>query len=140
MRTPLRKLFSTMLACAISMTLAPVTTHAEGEDADTGYNVTIQYDESTNTHSVTKNDRTVILYCLQDKRHWPHTIQGSIKTIPLYKEITFEEFCKQNSRMNDADISTLAEKMRRVLYAGYDYNGLGLPIVSRNFWLEIKLF
>lgn len=122
MRTPLRKLFSAMLACAITIGIAPVKTHAEGD----GYTVQIKYDKNTTIHSVDKNGTTVILYCLQDKRHWPHTIQGSVEKIPLYKEITFEEFCKQNSQMNDADISTLAEKMRRVLYAGYDYNGLGL--------------
>ena len=123
MRTPLRKLFSAMLACAITIGIAPVTTHAEGE----GYTVQIQYDENTTIHWVDKNGTKVILYCLQDKRHWPHTIRGSIEKIPLYKEITFEEFCKKNRLINNEDdISTLAEKMRRVLYAGYDYNGLGV--------------
>lgn len=124
MRTPLRKLFSAMLACAITIGIAPVTTHAEGGD----YTVQIQYDENTTIHWVDKNGTKVILYCLQDKRHWPHTIQGYIETIPLYKEITFEEFCRQNLPTNEAeaDISALAEKMRRVLYAGYDYNGLGV--------------
>ena len=78
MRTPLRKLFSAMLACAVTMTIAPVTTHAEGEDADAGYNVTIQYtgdnpDAETQYHYVKQNDGTIIyLYCLQLKRHWPH--------------------------------------------------------------------
>ena len=140
MRTPLRKLFSAMLACAITIGIAPVTTHAEGEDADAGYNVTIQYDELTNIHSVTKNDRTVILYCLQDKRHWPHTIQGSVEKVPMYKEITFDDFCAKNELTDNTKINTLAEEMRRVLFAGYNYNGLDLyssdkivPITEEEF-------
>ena len=125
MRTPLRKLFSAMLACAITIGIAPVTAHAEGEDADTGYNVTIQYDESTKIHSVTKNGTTVILYCLQNKRHWPHRTD-TFSDPPLYREISFQEFCKSNSQLDAQGIDDLSTRLTRVLYAGYDYNGLGL--------------
>ena len=131
MRTPLRKLFSAMLACAVTMTIAPVTTHAEGEDADAGYNVTIQYtgdnpDAETQYHYVKQNDGTIIyLYCLQLKRHWPHRTPA-FGDPPSYRQISFQEFCEKNGLTDPTKITALAEKMRRVLYAGFNYNGLGL--------------
>lgn len=145
MRTPLRKLFSAMLACAISMSLAPVMTHAEGEDADTGYNVTIKYtgddpNEYTKYHYVLQNDGTIIyLYCLQSKRHWPHHTEA-FGDPPSYRQISFQEFCEKNGLTDPTKITALAEKMRRVLYAGFNYNGLGLysssgkePITADDF-------
>ena len=125
------KLFSAMLACAVAMTIAPVTTHAEGEDADAGYNVTIQYtgdnpDAETQYHYVKQNDGTIIyLYCLQLKRHWPHRTPA-FGDPPSYRQISFQEFCENNELTDPASIAVLAEKMRRVLYAGFNYNGLGL--------------
>lgn len=145
MRTPLRKLFSAMLACAVTMTIAPVTTHAEGEDADAGYNVTIQYtgdnpDAETQYHYVKQNDGTIIyLYCLQLKRHWPHRTPA-FGDPPSYRQISFQEFCEKNGLTDPTKITALAEKMRRVLYAGFNYNGLGLysssgkePITADDF-------
>ena len=139
------KLFSAMLACAVTMTIAPVTTHAEGEDADAGYNVTIQYtggdpNAKTQYHYVKQNDGTIIyLYCLQSKRHWPHHTEA-FGDPPSYRQISFQEFCEKNGLTDPAKITALSEKMRRVLYAGFNYNGLGLysssgrePITAADF-------
>lgn len=140
MRTPLRKLFSAMLACAITIGIAPVTTHAEDV-----YNVQILYtgnDPKTETkyHYVKQDDGTIIyLYCLQTKRHWPHRTDA-FGDPPKYRQISFQEFCERNGLTDQTKISEFAEKMRRVLYAGYDYNGLGLysstgnnPITAADF-------
>lgn len=139
------KLLSAMLACAVTMTIAPVTTHAEGEDADAGYNVKIQYtgdnpDAETKYHYVQQDDGTIIyLYCLQSKRHWPHHTEA-FGDPPSYRQISFQEFCENNELTDPTKITALAEKMRRVLYAGFNYNGLGLysssgkePITADDF-------
>ena len=119
MRTPLRKMFSAMLACAITIGIAPVTAHADD------YTVDIEYNSTTTVHSVEMNGTTVILYCLQNKRHWPHHTDA-FGDPPKYRQISFQEFCENNDLTDQTKINQFAEKLRRVLYAGYNYNGLGL--------------
>ena len=84
--------------------------------------VTIDYDENSDIHSVTEDGSKIILFCMNNGLHWPHSTQ-TFKNVPNYKETTIEAFCAAN-HVSDSD--SLARKVKNVLYAGYPYNGYGL--------------
>lgn len=84
--------------------------------------VTIDYDENSDIHSVTEDGSKIILFCMNNRLHWPHST-SAIPNVPNYKETTIEAFCAAN-HVSDSD--SLARKVKNVLYAGYPYNGYGL--------------
>ena len=83
--------------------------------------VTIDYDENSDIHSVTEDGSKIILFCMNDGLHWPHSTPNT-PDVPSYTETTIDAFCKANDVTDD----TLAQKVKNVLYAGYPYNGYGL--------------
>jgi hypothetical protein len=83
--------------------------------------VTIDYANS-DIHSVTEDGSKIILFCMNDGLHWPHSTP-TISNVPNYRETTIEAFCAANNVSNS---DTLAQKVKNVLYAGYPYNGYGL--------------
>ena len=84
--------------------------------------VTIDYDENSDIHSVTEDGSKIILFCMNNRLHWPHSTPTT-PNVPNYKETTIEAFCEANSI---SDSKTLAQKVKNVLYAGYPYNGYRL--------------
>ena len=84
--------------------------------------VTIDYDTNSDIHSVTEDGSKIILFCMNDGLHWPHSTLTT-PNVPNYKETTIEAFCEANNVSNS---DTLAQKVKNVLYAGYPYNGYGL--------------
>lgn len=94
-----------------SLSIASVSAAATG--------IQIQYDESTTIHYVKDGNDTLILYCMNNKLHWPHTTD-SISSVPTYSETTLEDFCKD---IGMTYTSTLESKLKALLYAGYPYNG-----------------
>lgn len=92
-------------------------TSSEEDQAAAG--IQIQYDESTTIHYVKDGNDTLILYCMNNKLHWPHTTD-SISSVPTYSETTLEDFCKD---IGVTYTSTLESKLKALLYAGYPYNG-----------------
>ncbi len=84
--------------------------------------VTIDYDENSDIHSVTEDGSKIILFCMNNRLHWPHSTPTT-PNVPNYKETTIEAFCEANS-ISDSKI--LAQKVKNVLYAGYPYNGYRL--------------
>lgn len=83
--------------------------------------IQIQYDESTTMHSITEGNDTLILYCMNNALHWPHTTP-TISSVPTYSETTLEDFCADNDVTYS---STLESELKALLYAGYPYNGFG---------------
>lgn len=94
-----------------SLSIASVSAAATG--------IQIQYDESTTIHYVKDGNDALILYCMNNKLHWPHTTD-SISSVPTYSETTLEDFCKD---IGMTYTSTLESKLKALLYAGYPYNG-----------------
>ena len=87
--------------------------------------VTIDYDGDSTIHSVAGPDNSkIILFCMNNGLHWPHTMSG-IQNVPKYTETTIQEFCKENN-IPDPDGNTLARKLKNLLYAGYANNGYAL--------------
>lgn len=83
--------------------------------------VTIDYDEKSDIHSVTEDGSKIILFCMNNGLHWPHSTLNT-PDVPSYTKTTIDAFCKANGVTDD----TLAQKVKNVLYAGYPYNGYGL--------------
>ena len=81
--------------------------------------IQIQYDESTTIHTVKEGNDTLILYCMNNALHWPHTTP-TISSVPTYSKTTLEDFCADN-RVTYS--STLESELKALLYAGYPYNG-----------------
>lgn len=86
--------------------------------------VTIEYDANSDIHSVTEDGSKIILFCMNNGLHWPHSTLTT-PNVPNYKETTIETFCAANNVSNSNTLA-LAQKVKNVLYAGYPYNGYGL--------------
>lgn len=91
--------------------------------------VTIDYDPNTDVHSVTiwsdetGEESTIILFCLNNQYHWPHSTDTI--TAPTYTEVSFESFFDENGVTRDAQ-KALKSTLQNILYAGYPYNGYAL--------------
>ena len=97
--------------------------HAIVRRAQAAGGVKIDYDAESTIHSVTASDGSkIILFCMNDGLHWPHSTPTT-PNVPDYSETSIEAFCAAN---HVSDSSTLARKVKNVLYAGYPYNGYGL--------------
>lgn len=113
-----------LIAC-LSLVFAALPLSARA-DAD-GDTVKIQYDEKTEIHYVNDAESAngrIILYCMNNQSHWPHTTP-SIPTVPPYIEgyLTADKFA------SEADYEACMDKLLAILYAGYPYNGMNMYTV-----------
>lgn len=98
--------------------------------ADTATGQKINYDEDTTIHWLPNpNDSSerIILYCMNNKLHWPHTTP-SVPDVPEYVEgyLTEKDFDSAE------EYRECIQQLEAILYAGYPYNGLHLyEIVSK---------
>ena len=98
--------------------------------ADTATGQKINYDEDTTIHWLPNpNDSSerIILYCMNNKLHWPHTTP-SVPDVPEYVEgyLTEKDFDSAE------EYRECIQRLEAILYAGYPYNGLHLyEIVSK---------
>lgn len=98
--------------------------------ADTATSQKINYDEDTTIHWLPNpNDSSerIILYCMNNKLHWPHTTP-SVPDVPEYVEgyLTEKDFDSAE------EYRECIQQLEAILYAGYPYNGLHLyEIVSK---------
>ncbi|MDD7204649.1 MAG: DUF5979 domain-containing protein [Coriobacteriaceae bacterium] len=113
-----------LIAC-LSLVFAafPLSTRADA-DTDT---VQIKYDDKTEIHYVLDPEGAngrIILYCMNNQSHWPHTTP-SIPTVPPYTEgyLTADKFA------SEADYEACMDKLLAILYAGYPYNGMNMYTV-----------
>jgi hypothetical protein len=103
---------------AIVMQAAAVTAATTG--------ITIEYDENTTIHSVTDAaGNKIILYCMNDQLHWPHSTPTT-PNVPKYTEETIEQFLTDNGITETAKQTAISQTLIKLLYAGYPYNGFGL--------------
>ena len=93
---------------------------------DTSNTYKIDYNEQTDIHSVKMEDGSeVIIFCMNNKRHWPHTTP-TITSVPLYEQTSIEEFCKENGITDPDKVAEFTDRLKTILYAGYPYNGMSL--------------
>ena len=103
---------------AVVMQAAAVTAATTG--------ITIDYDENTTIHSVTDTaGDKIILYCMNDKLHWPHSTPTT-PNVPKYTEETIEQFFTDNGITETTQQTVISQTLLKLLYAGYPYNGFGL--------------
>ena len=91
---------------------------------DTATGQKINYDEDTTIHWLPNpNDSSerIILYCMNNKLHWPHTTP-SVPDVPEYVEgyLTEKDFDSAE------EYRECIQQLEAILYAGYPYNGLHL--------------
>lgn len=94
----------------------------QNEAAADAAGLRIQYDEGTTIHSIGSGNDTLILYCMNNTLHWPHTTP-SISSVPTYSETTLKDFCAGH---NVTYTDNLESELKALLYAGYPYNGFDL--------------
>ena len=113
-----------LIAC-LSLVFAALPLSARA-DAD-GDTVKIQYDEKTEIHYVNDPESAngrIILYCMNNQSHWPHTTP-SIPTVPPY----IEGYHTADKFASEADYEACMDKLLAILYAGYPYNGMNMYTV-----------
>ena len=101
-------------------------TPAHGEETTPDQNsngrIKVIYDENTDVHTV--EGKNIILFCMNNQMHWPHSTPG-IPNVPKYEEgdLTEANFRTETGR---SDYNRFIQELSVLLYAGYPYNGLGL--------------
>lgn len=88
--------------------------------------ITVDYNSDTTIHSVTDAaGNKIILYCMNDQLHWPHSTPTT-PNVPKYTEETIEQFLTDNGIKETAKQTAISQTLIKLLYAGYPYNGFGL--------------
>ena len=99
---------------------------------DTSNTYKIDYNEQTDIHSVKLEDGSeVIIFCMNNKRHWPH-YTPSTGPVPPYEKTSIEKFCNENGITDPDRVKEFSERLKVILYAGYPYNGNSLYVISQN--------
>lgn len=107
-------------------------TPAHGEETTPDQNsngrIKVIYDENTDVHTV--EGKNIILFCMNNQMHWPHSTPG-IPNVPKYEEgdLTEANFRTETGR---SDYNKFIQELSVLLYAGYPYNGLGLFSIEGN--------
>lgn len=114
------------VACVLAVVMCARTAWAESATP-----VSIQYDSQDGIHYVMEkdssgNEQKVILFCMNNSLHWPHTTEA-IPEIPNYYLMDIDDFVNANVTTGK---DTFAAQLKALLYAGYPYNGMGLYEIS----------
>lgn len=118
-----KKLLVALLSLAVMACFGSGSVFAAG---DSGNTYKIDYNQQTDIHSVKMEDGSeVIIFCMNNKRHWPHTTP-TITSVPLYEQTSIEEFCKENGITDPNKVAEFTDRLKTILYAGYPYNGMSL--------------
>jgi hypothetical protein len=118
-----KKLLVALLSLAVMACFGSGSVFAAG---DSGNTYKIDYNQQTDIHSVKMEDGSeVIIFCMNNKRHWPHTTP-TITSVPLYEQTSIEEFCKENGITDPDKVAEFTDRLKTILYAGYPYNGMSL--------------
>lgn len=124
-----KKILVALLSLAVMACFGSGSVFAAG---DTSNKYKIDYNEQTDIHSVKMEDGSeVIIFCMNNKRHWPHTTP-TITSVPLYEQTSIEEFCNENGITDPDKVKEFSERLKVILYAGYPYNGNSLYEISQN--------
>ena len=118
-----KKILVALLSLAVMACFGSGSVFAAGDTSNT---YKIDYNEQTDIHSVKMEDGSeVIIFCMNNKRHWPHTTP-TITSVPLYEQTSIEEFCKENGITDPDKVAEFTDRLKTILYAGYPYNGMSL--------------
>lgn len=124
-----KKLLVALLSLAVMACFGSGSVFAAG---DSGNTYKIDYNQQTDIHSVKMEDGSeVIIFCMNNQRHWPH-YTPSTGPVPPYEKTSIEEFCNENGINNPDKVKEFSERLKVILYAGYPYNGNSLYEISQN--------
>lgn len=99
---------------------------------DSGNTYKIDYNQQTAIHSVKLKDGSeVIIFCMNNGRHWPHYTPET-GPVPSYEKTSIEEFCKENGLTDPDKVAEFTDRLKTILYAGYPYNGMSLYSIKSN--------
>lgn len=78
---------------------------------DSGNTYKIDYNQQTDIHSVKMEDGSeVIIFCMNNKRHWPH-YTPSTGPVPPYEKTSIEEFCNENGITDPDKVKEFSERL-----------------------------
>lgn len=102
--------------------MTPVHGEETTSDQNSNGRIKVNYDENTDVHTV--DGTNIILFCMNNQMHWPHSTPGT-PNVPMYEEgyLTKDNFQEKTGR---TDYEKFIRELSVLLYAGYPYNGLGL--------------
>lgn len=124
-----KKLLVALLSLAVMACFGSGSVFAAGDTSNT---YKIDYNEQTDIHSVKLEDGSeVIIFCMNNKRHWPH-YTPSTGPVPPYEKTSIEKFCNENGITDPDRVKEFSERLKVILYAGYPYNGNSLYVISQN--------
>lgn len=124
-----KKLLVALLSLAVMACFGSGSVFAAGDTSNT---YKIDYNEQTDIHSVKMEDGSeVIIFCMNNQRHWPH-YTPSTGPVPPYEKTSIEEFCNENGITDPDKVKEFSERLKVILYAGYPYNGNSLYEISQN--------
>lgn len=93
---------------------------ASAAELTTDRTIDIKYDSPTGIHFVEDPqypNEPIVLYCMNNKRAWPHEIEGV--TPPAY----YDGYLTPDMFKSQADYDECILRLNRILYAGYPHNG-----------------
>ncbi|SDF28311.1 hypothetical protein SAMN04487889_11641 [Eubacterium pyruvativorans] len=126
MLLPVLVLLISVLLTAGRMT--PVHGVETTSDQNSNGRIKVNYDKNTDVHTV--DGTNIILFCMNNQMHWPHSTPGT-PNVPMYEEgyLTKDNFQEKTGR---TDYEKFIRELSVLLYAGYPYNGLGLFSIEGN--------
>ncbi|MDO4596854.1 MAG: hypothetical protein Q4B30_07860, partial [Coriobacteriaceae bacterium] len=111
------------MLCAIMAVLAlglAIKKPASAAELTTDRTIDIKYDSPTGIHFVEDPqypNEPIVLYCMNNKRAWPHEIEGVMP--PAY----YDGYLTPDMFKSQADYDECILRLNRILYAGYPHNG-----------------
>lgn len=108
--------------------MTPAHGEATTPDQNSNGRIKVNYDVNTDVHTV--DGTNIILFCMNNQMHWPHSTPGT-PNVPMYEEgyLTKDNFQEKTGR---TDYEKFIRELSVLLYAGYPYNGLGLFSIEGN--------
>lgn len=119
----LHRLMSILLCCVLVLGLIPMTAFA----AEPEYRIQIE----NGIHylpDASASDGRIILFCMNNKSNWPHSIPGNIseEQVPSY----IDGYLTPSDFSSEEEYQECMNRLSAILYAGYPYNALRLYQIS----------
>lgn len=107
--------------CLLATVMLAYVPAAHAQEEPAAPQIEVKFDKATGIHYVEDpeypND-PMVLYCMNNDRLWPHATDHGLTPPPYY-----EGYLRPDMFKSEADYQECLRKIRKVLYAGFPYNG-----------------